>query len=921
MTIPTHNSGARRLESTGRRIASPREERMTNVTEADAFTRVPPQDLEAEQAAAGAMLLSPAAITDVRSVLTRADFYRPAHADVFDAACGLADRGEPVDPITLTTELERLGVLQRVGGPGYLHTLVNAVPTAANAEYYADRVRRCAVRRHAIEEHTRAIQDLYDGEGDLEEMCDRHEAAIHAAHRDARTRTPYQRLAEIIEMTIDDQEHPDTRQGVLTGFQDVDQLTHGFQPGELVVVAARPAMGKSTLAMDFLRTMAIQQNIPTALFSLEMGALEIGQRVLSAEARVGLHHIRGYSLTPEDEDRIARRVPELLNAPMFIDTSPNLTMAEIATRAREMHSREGLSLLAVDYLQLLESGSRRRGNRQEEVSEISRRLKLLAKELNIPVIALSQLNRGPESREDKKPMVSDLRESGAVEQDADMVILLHRPDAYDKESPRAGEADLIFGKCRNAPTCTITVCFQGHYSRFTDMASTPGGAGDYRNTLPKRETPAKAHLALVPDPRPATPPVPPSGPQAGVQAASRTPEDRPAPAEPARVQGSGTERVNGQPVTGHQLLTAEAGEHQEHDDVRETDAVQPAADDVPAPRLAPTGTAGAEAERPETAYEERDDERGFPALSHLKQGIKRSRLHPVPVIRKAERDGEPWSLMIQQMDCSPKWLAPGWGSRMVRYEEDGKRRRRRELIVPEDAGAGTLVVIDRNGSFPSACSSVTVAANVLHHTGALATREITDSNGKPCKLGGIFYAEVPAWERTDMPHPWGRITDYADANGAVWVPTPVIELTEKLAKDGHLAAPVIRDSWAGRSTQGLFKPLYEEARKAREEFIKAGNLKDPAYAEYKLRASTAVRLLWPKEVSSPFWRPDWYLSVVAESSVRHWAQAFRAVQAGHHLVALQKTDEAAFWTPDGAVPDTYRVGDMFGEIKTKGGLS
>jgi replicative DNA helicase len=261
--------------------------------------------------------------------------------------------------------------------------------------------------------------------------------------------------------------------GVPTGFSDLDSLTNGFQPGQLIVVGARPAMGKSTLALDFARAASVKHDLTAAFFSLEMGRAEITQRLYSAESRVALHHLRSGSVTEQDLDRLARRTQAIEAAPLVIDDSAELTCLEIRSRARRMKQSHGLDLLIVDYLQLMKTGSVRRAeSRQQEVSDMSRDLKLLAKELEIPVIALSQLNRGPEQRTEKRPQVSDLRESGSIEQDADMVILLHREDAYEKESPRAGEADLIVGKHRNGPTATVTVAFQGHYSRFVDMAQT-----------------------------------------------------------------------------------------------------------------------------------------------------------------------------------------------------------------------------------------------------------------------------------------------------------------------------------------------------------------------------------------------------------------------------------------------------------------
>jgi replicative DNA helicase len=259
--------------------------------------------------------------------------------------------------------------------------------------------------------------------------------------------------------------------GVPTGFRELDELTNGLHDGQLIVVAGRPGLGKSTLGMDFLRAAAIKSHVSAVLFSLEMGRSEITMRLLSAEAQILLSHLRTGQMTDQDWNRLARRMGEIAQAPLFIDDSPNLSMMEIRAKARRLKQRHDLKLIVVDYLQLM-SSPKRSENRQQEVAEMSRSLKLLAKELEVPVVAISQLNRGAEQRQDKRPQMADLRESGAIEQDADMVILLHREDAYERESPRAGEADLIVAKHRNGQTKDVVVLSQLHYSRFVDMQQT-----------------------------------------------------------------------------------------------------------------------------------------------------------------------------------------------------------------------------------------------------------------------------------------------------------------------------------------------------------------------------------------------------------------------------------------------------------------
>ncbi|WP_330300971.1 replicative DNA helicase [Streptomyces sp. NBC_00503] len=440
------------------------------------FERVPPQDLDAEQSVLGGMLLSKDAIADVVEVLKGHDFYRPSHETIYQAILDLYAKGEPADPITVSAELTRRGEITKVGGAPYLHTLVQSVPTAANAEYYAEIVHERAVLRRLVAAGTKITQMGYAADGDVDEIVNSAQAEIYAV-TEQRTSEDYLPLGDIMEGALDEIEAIGSRSGqmsgVPTGFTDLDSLTNGLHPGQMIVIAARPAMGKSTLALDFARACSIKANLPSVIFSLEMGRNEIAMRLLSAEARVALHHMRSGTMTDDDWTRLARRMPDVSAAPLYIDDSPNLSMMEIRAKCRRLKQRNDLSLVVIDYLQLMQSGgSRRPESRQQEVSDMSRNLKLLAKELEVPVIALSQLNRGPEQRTDKKPMVSDLRESGSIEQDADMVILLHREDAYEKESPRAGEADLIVAKHRNGPTATITVAFQGHYSRFVDMANT-----------------------------------------------------------------------------------------------------------------------------------------------------------------------------------------------------------------------------------------------------------------------------------------------------------------------------------------------------------------------------------------------------------------------------------------------------------------
>lgn len=437
------------------------------------FERTPPQDIAAEQSVLGGMMLSKDAIADVVEQLKGHDFYKPAHEMVYDAILDLYGRGEPADAVTVSALLTKRGEIGRVGGAPYLHTLISMVPTAANAGYYARIVRERAVLRRLVEAGTRIVQLGYAAEGgDVDDLVNTAQAEVYAV-TEQRTSEDYLPLAEILNGAMEEIEAAGHRGegmvGVPTGFMELDRLTNGLHPGQMVVIAARPAIGKSTLGIDIVRSASIKHDMTSVIFSLEMSRNEITMRMLAAEGRVPLQNMRKGQMRDEDWQRLASTVGKISAAPLFIDDSPNMSLMEIRAKCRRLKQRHGLKLVVIDYLQLMSSGKRVE-SRQQEVSEFSRALKLLAKELEVPVIAISQLNRGAEQRTDKRPQLSDLRESGAIEQDADVVILLHREDAYERESPRAGEADLIVAKHRNGPTDTIVVAFQGQYARFVDMA-------------------------------------------------------------------------------------------------------------------------------------------------------------------------------------------------------------------------------------------------------------------------------------------------------------------------------------------------------------------------------------------------------------------------------------------------------------------
>lgn len=439
------------------------------------FDRTPPQDLEAEQSVLGSMMLSKDAIVDVTEEIDGSDYYKPAHETIHNVIVDLSGRGEPVDAVTVAAELQKRGDLQRVGGAPYLHTLIASVPTAANAGYYARIVRERSLLRRLVESGTRIVQLGYaDAGGDVDQIVDQAQAEIYAVS-ERRAGTDYVSMSEISESILDELEdierNKDKVGGVPTGFVDLDELTQGLHPGQMIIVAARPAMGKSTLALDFCRSASLHHGIASVIFSLEMSRSEIAMRLLSAESGVFLTKMRSGRMTSDDWRKISETTSRVSEAPLFIDDSPNMSMAEIRAKCRRLKQQHHLGLVVVDYLQLMTS-THQVESRQQEVSGFSRSLKLLAKEIDVPVVAVAQLNRGPEQRTDRRPMLADLRESGSLEQDADVVLLLHRPDYYNQDD-RPGEADIIVAKHRNGETRTISVAFQGRLARFANMAHAP----------------------------------------------------------------------------------------------------------------------------------------------------------------------------------------------------------------------------------------------------------------------------------------------------------------------------------------------------------------------------------------------------------------------------------------------------------------
>ncbi|MFD8447065.1 replicative DNA helicase [Streptomyces globisporus] len=441
-------------------------------TEARAAT---PSDIDAEKTVLRAVLLSADALADIVEILHPSDFYTPAHTLIYQAALQVYAEGERPDAPRVSTMLAAAGNLEAAGGDPFLVSLA-ARGSGQGWTRAAERVQALAVLRRTKEAAAHVESLASEGSAEhADRIADIAQAEMLAATVRAREGLPpAYSLGEIMEEALDEVEAVGSGDGapsgVLTGFSDLDALTGGLRPGHLTVIAARPAMGTSTLALDFLRHASIKHNLPAVLFTYESDRKEVGQRILSAEARVALHHMRSGTMTDEDWVRLARRMPEVSAAPLYIQDDGWPTYTALRAQCRRLVSQRDIRLIVVDNLQMLTYGTRPLGSRYEEISEISRCLKLLAKELMVPIVALSKSNRGAEQRTDKKPMLTDLRDSGALEDNADLVILLHREDAYEKESPRAGEADLIVAKHRQGPTATITVAFQGHYSRFVDLS-------------------------------------------------------------------------------------------------------------------------------------------------------------------------------------------------------------------------------------------------------------------------------------------------------------------------------------------------------------------------------------------------------------------------------------------------------------------
>jgi len=446
------------------------------MTDTLAHTRAPDPlaDVDAERSVLGSMMCHRAAAAEVFGILRPSDYYLLPHTTIHEALADLDARDHSLDPISVAAELERRGQLGRVGGRDYLHELVSrAIPGSVG--WHAELVREKAQNRRLAETLSIGQDALREGTlsaSEIAALLEERFTSDPGQHDDdgAIGATLGRYEADLLDL----QQHG-PRQGVRTGFADLDALTNGLQPGQLIITAGRPAMGKSVFGLDVARQAAVLDQRPVALYSLEMSRQELTNRLVSSLGRIPHHHLgRQGGMGPGDWERLRAALQQLQHAPLTLRTDPGRTVADIHADARRLKRAAGLDLVVVDYLQLLQPSGvpRRAENRQVEVAAMSRQLKLMAKDLDVPVLVLAQLNRGPEQRQDKRPILADLRESGALEQDSDVVILLHREDAYDKDTARAGEADLIVAKHRNGPTAEITVAAQLHYARFTDMSPT-----------------------------------------------------------------------------------------------------------------------------------------------------------------------------------------------------------------------------------------------------------------------------------------------------------------------------------------------------------------------------------------------------------------------------------------------------------------
>lgn len=438
--------------------------------------KLPPQNVEAEMSVLGSMLIEEEAIATAVEILDDRCFYKEAHRYIFQAALTLYSANKAVDLVTLTEELKKRNLLDEVGGPSYLTLLATHVPTAANIEHYAHIVKEKAILRDLIRTSTHIAQEAYDSLSDPDTLLDKAESLIFdIANR--RLRRGFIPMKDIIKDSIEMIDNIYQKKGLITGiptgFVDLDRQTAGLQPSDLIIIAGRPSMGKSAFISSIAEHVAVTNKLPTAIFSLEMSKEHLVQRMLCSHARIDHHSVRSGTLPKSDWPKLTQAAGKLADAPIFIDDTPNISSLELRAKARRLKSHHDIKLIIMDYLQLMNEPSFS-DNRQQEISVISRNLKALARELGIPIIAVSQLSRAPEKRETFRPRLSDLRESGAIEQDADVVILLFREEYYNPKDENKGIAEIIIGKQRNGPVGSVEVLFIKEYTRFENLSHRDG---------------------------------------------------------------------------------------------------------------------------------------------------------------------------------------------------------------------------------------------------------------------------------------------------------------------------------------------------------------------------------------------------------------------------------------------------------------
>lgn len=434
--------------------------------------RVPPHNQEAEQSVIGAIFLEPQALITAAEIIMPEDFYRVAHQKIFQTMIRLSDQGKPIDVVTVTEELSAKKELEDVGGISYISEISNAVPTAANISHYAKIVEEKSILRRLIRVATSIVEDGFTREDEVEALLSEAERKMMevASRKNA---GDFQHIKDVLVQTYDNIEKLHSRKGdvtgIPTGFRDLDRITAGFQRNDLIIVAARPSVGKTAFALNVAQNVATKTDENVAIFSLEMGAEQLVMRMLCAEGNIDAQVLRTGALTTEDWRKLTMAMGSLSNAGIFIDDTPGIRVNEIRSKCRRLKQEYGLGMIMIDYLQLIQGSGGSQSNRQQEVSEISRSLKGLARELQVPVIALSQLSRGVEQRQDKRPMMSDLRESGSIEQDADIVSFLYREDYYDKETENQNMIEIIIAKQRNGPTGTVTLAFVKEFNKFVNI--------------------------------------------------------------------------------------------------------------------------------------------------------------------------------------------------------------------------------------------------------------------------------------------------------------------------------------------------------------------------------------------------------------------------------------------------------------------